>query len=173
MKARIFCILCSVFCVLSVAGCEELAIFGGGVAASETFNVWQTNLEAKKAELQAQYDQVMAELQAAPDPNAVKTARLKLDAIIDRQLVNEGALLTVRAALTQPGQDATPQDRTDFWAAVLAGGVGLVYQTLTKRTVATKYQSMKAGQAQFKLADPAAEEKLYALIGSERAKLGL
>jgi len=172
-KRGICLLLCSVFCVLSLAGCEHLPVFAGGVAASETFSAWQENLEAKKAELQQQYNYVLAELEAAPDPNAVKLATSKLTAIADQQLINEGALLAVRSALELPDANAPPQDRTDFWAAVITGGVALLYQTMTKRTLNTKYVASKAGQAQLKIEDPTAEAKLYALIGGERAARGL
>jgi hypothetical protein len=163
-------------CLLSMlflAGCEELALFGGGVAATETFEAWQANLEAKKAELQQQYAAVLAELQTAPDPNAIRLAKEKLSIIADQQLVNEGALLAVKAVLEIPGPGTTPDDQRDFYVALLAGGGAWLYEFLTKRKINTKYVSAKIGQAQLKLQDPAAEAKLYALIGEERVKRGL
>jgi outer membrane murein-binding lipoprotein Lpp len=165
------------FCLIAaglVAGCDEFLIgAGAGLAGAETFAAWQQNLEAKKAELQAQYDLVLAELQAAPDPNAVRLAKEKLTLIADQQLVNEGALLAVRAALERTPPEATPEDDRDFYAAVAAGGLAWLYEFATKRKLNTKYVAHKAGQANLKVIDPDAEAKLYAQIGLERAKLGL
>jgi len=172
MWPRKICILSSVFCVLLLAGCDELAIFGGGVAATKTFDQWQANLEAKKAELQKQYELVLAELQSAPDPNAIRLAKQKLEVIADQQLVNEGALLVVKAALERP-KDGTPDDNRVFYAGLIAEALAVGYQTLTKRTLGTKYVAHKAGQARFKEDDPTAEAKLYSLIGTERSARGL
>ncbi len=167
-------ILSSVFCLLPLGGCLEFVTgAGAGAAGAETFAAWQKNLEAKKAELQQQYDLVLAELQNAPDPNAVKLAKDKLAAIADQQLVNEGALLAVKAALERPGPGSTPDDQRDFYAAILAGGGAWLYEFMTKRRLNTKYVAHKAGQARLKEEDPTAEAKLYSLIGTERSTRGL
>ena len=159
--------------VTLTAGCEFLTGAGAGLAGRETFEAWQEKLEAKKAELQIQYNMVLAELESAPDPNAVRLAKVKLDAIAGQQLVNEGALLAVSSALELPGPNSTPQENTDFYVALIAGGGAWLYEFLSKRKVTTKYVAHKSGQANLKLLDPEAEAKLYAQIGLERAKVGL
>jgi len=80
-------------------------------------------------------------------------------------------LFAVTRALEYPaGSEA---DNKDFWASTIIGGLALAYQTVTKRTLGTKYIAAKSGQANLKVLDPEAESKLYAQIGLERAKLGL
>jgi len=158
-----------IFLLVTLSGCDKVALFGGGVAASETFQAWQDNLEAKKAELQTQYDQVLLELESAPDPNAVQAAKEKLSLIRQQQLVNEGAIMGIQAALEIP--QAQGEDRTDAIAVAGVGFAGLVYEWLTKRKLNLKYVAHKQGQAAFTKEDPAAGSKLYATIGAERARL--
>jgi len=157
--------------VIFFVGCEYVTGAAGGSAITKSMVDWKVNLDQAKLELETQYADVLAELQAAPDPNAIAVAKEKLEFIRSQQLVNTGALFAVTRALEYPaGSEA---DNKDFWATTIIGGLALAYQTLTKRTLNTKYVAHKAGQADLKLLDPEAEAKLYAQIGLERAKLGL
>lgn len=156
------------------AGCEYAIGAAGGAAVTQSLTDWKTNLEQAKLELETQYADVLAELQAAPDPSSIAVAKEKLELIRSQQLVNTGALFAVDRMLTYPkSTEGPPADNKDFWASTIIGGLALAYQTLTKRTLNTKYVAHKAGQADFKVLDPEAEAKLYAQIGLERAKLGL
>lgn len=153
------------------AGCEYVTGAAGGAAITKSMVEWKANLEQAKLELETQYADVLAELESAPDPNAIAVAKQKIELIRSQQLVNTGALFAVTRALEYPaGSEA---DNKDFWASTIFGGLALVYQTLTKRTLNSKYVAHKSGQANLKVLDPEAELKLYAQIGLERAKLGL
>jgi len=164
-------ILILVVCCFCFSGCEYVTGAAGGAAVTKSMVEWKANLEQAKLELETQYADVLAELQSAPDPNAIAVAKEKLELIRSQQLVNTGALFALTRALEYPaGPEA---DNKDFWASTIIGGLALAYQTLTKRTLNTKYVAHKAGQADLKVLDPEAEAKLYAQIGLERAKLGL
>lgn len=153
------------------AGCEYVVGAAGGSAITKSMVDWKANLEQAKLEIETQYADVLAELQAAPDPNAIAVAKEKLELIRSQQLVNTGALFAVTRALEYP--EGSESDNKDFWASTIIGGLALVYQTLTKRTLNSKYVSSKLGQARLKQDEPAAEAKLYAYIGQERLAKGL
>jgi len=160
-------VLSVVLLLLMTTSCDEAAGFGGGALASETFRLWERNLEAQKAELQQQYDLAFAELQKAPDPNSIKLANKVIEAIRDKQLVNEGTLLAVKTALQLPGK--TKDEKTDVFIAAAIGAAGIAYEFFTKRKLGMKYTAHKKGQAAFTKADPAAGQKLYDAIGKERS----
>ena len=156
------------------AGCEYVTGAAGGSAITKSMVDWKANLEQAKLELETQYADVLAELQAAPDPNAIAVAKEKLELIRSQQLVNTGALFAVDRILTYPkSTEGSEADNKDFWASTIIGGLALAYQTLTKRTLNSKYVSSKLGQARLKQDEPAAEAKLYAYIGQERLAKGL
>jgi hypothetical protein len=159
--------------IILAAGCEEFLLgAGAGVAGQETLQSWQENLDAKKAELAEQYDLVMAELESAPDPDAVAVAKQKLQAIQDAQLANEGAMLAVKTALELPKQETT-EGRQDVIASAVIGTLILGWQALNKRKLNLKYTAIKAGKAKFDADNPEAAPKLFSAIGIERTKRGL
>ncbi|KPL25619.1 MAG: hypothetical protein AMJ75_00475 [Phycisphaerae bacterium SM1_79] len=165
--------LCSI--ILFCAGCSEfVAGVTGGAATTETLHAWQQNLEAKQAELQSRYNAVLAEIEAAPDPNALAMARKKLEAVQDMQLANESALVTVKSLLAMPKPDADTRGDWQQWLAALIASVGaLGYQTWTKKTVANKYAAHKDGQIKFNLENPEAAKALYEIIGNSRNARGI
>ena len=153
------------------AGCEYVTGAAGGSAITKSMVDWKANLEQAKLDLETQYADVLAELQDAPDPNAIAVAKEKLEFIRSQQFVNTGALFAVTRALEYP--EGSESDNKDFWASTIIGGLALAYQTLTKRTLNTKYVSSKMGQARLKQEDPSAEAKLYSYVGWERLQRGL
>lgn len=163
---RLSClVLFSVFCLLSLTGCGAEMTAGGmglgvGAGLSNTFAGMQEDLARREAELIDRYNALHAAGATAEDL-----------ADVERQLeqtvqLRQGAQTTERFL----GTDwSNPQE-----AAARAGeGVLFLWMLLNRRKLGTKYTAMKAGQAQLKVADPAAYDKMYALVGTERAKLGL
>lgn len=164
--------LCLALLMFACVGCEFMTGAGAGAAGSETIQSWKVNLEAKKAELQARYDAVLAEIESAPDPNALARAKQKAEQIEKAQVGNQAALMVVQAALDYP-RDGPADDRKDFYASLVVGLGAFAYEVLTKRKLNTKYVSMKEGQATFQAAEPDAGQKLYTAIGIARTKRGL
>lgn len=163
--------------VLLIAGCNELWTgIGVGTAGTETFNQWKTNLEEKKAELATQYDEVLAELKAAPDPNAVAFAKEKLVAIQNAQVANESALFAISQVLQISGQESTG-GRQDAVVASLIGAALIALREWQRRkevgTLNNKYVAMKVGKAELAKTNPEAESQLHKLVGEERLRLGL
>lgn len=152
-------------------GCKDFLIgAGAGVAGQETLQSWKDNLEAKKAELARQYEEVLAELKEAPDPNAIAFAKQKLTEVQNAQIANEGALFAVGELFKLPEyKKKTPAGKKD---ALITGLVGLGILGLRewqKRKLNLKYVSMKAGKAAFETAaEPEVAKKLHAAIGLER-----
>lgn len=162
--------------VLFLSGCDQFTLgAGAGLAGAQTFNQWKENLENKKTELQEQYAVLQAELNAAIDPNEVKLAATKLRAVQEQQLVNDSALLTIKAVLEKPNSDDSNEKKNNYLAELIAGGFALLtgYQTLAKNKLNLKYISAKTGQAKLAAVNPEAEKQLYAFIGQERTAQGL
>jgi len=175
MKKGIVMMAVTLLLMFGAAGCEYLVGAGAGVAGQETLQSWKDNLETKKAELARQYEEVLAELKIAPDPNAVAFAKQKLNEVQNSQIANEAALFTVGELLNLPEyKEKTPAERED---AVVTGLVGLGILGLRewqKRKLNLKYVSMKAGKATFEeTAEPEAAKKLHTAIGIERTSRGL
>jgi len=79
IKVRMFCILCSVFCILPLSGCGPEGTAAGiglasGLAASETIAGIEADLEAREQELIARYN---AEVEA--EANAEILEQLKAE----------------------------------------------------------------------------------------------
>ena len=173
MKKSIQILIVCVTLMFGCIGCEEFFLgAGAGVAGKETLQSWKTNLETKKVELQKQYDAVLAEIESAPDPNALALAKKKFEIIQGHRIANESALFTVTSILEYP-QEGKKDDKKDFLASVVIGGVLLGYEILTKRKLNQKYVSAKAGQAVFEAANPEPGKELYKDIGIERRARGL
>lgn len=161
---------------LFLSGCDQFTLgAGAGLAGAQTFNQWKENLENKKTELQEQYAVLQAELDAAIDPNEVKLAATKLRAVQEQQLVNESALLTIKAVLEKPESGDSNETKNNYIAELIAGGFALLtgYQTLAKNKLNLKYISAKTGQAKLAQVNPEAEKQLYEFIGQERTAQGL
>jgi len=156
-------------------GCEEFLLgAGAGVAGQETLQDWKENLETRKTELAQQYEEVLAELKIAPDPNAAAFAKQKLNEVQNSQIANEAALFTVGELLKLPEyKEKTPAERKDALATGLVGLGILGLREWQKRKLNLKYVSMKAGKASFETAEPEAAKKLHTAIGIERTNRGL
>jgi hypothetical protein len=165
MWPRKFCLLSSVLCLLTLTGCGAEMTAGGmglgvGAGLSNTFAGMQADLEKQEQELIDRYNKLHAAGATAEDL-----------ADVERQLeqtvqLRQGAQTTERFL----GTDwSNPQES----ATRIGEGLGLLWLIFNRRKLGQKYVAMKAGQAQLKIADPAAYEKSYALVGTERAKLGL
>jgi len=158
---------------LGCTSCEEALLgVGAGVAGAETFESWQENLVAKKADLQERYAEAFAELEQAPDAEAIEAATERLAAIEKAQIGNEAALLMVEAVLKYP-TDGGSDDRRDFWASVLIGGGALAVQTLSKRKQGKKYQGMKVAQRRLERQQPDAAAVFYDDVGKQFAARGV
>jgi len=166
---RGFVLLVTIF---ALSGCDEfLTGAGAGLATAETIQSWQENLQAKQVELQERYAEVLTELEAAPDPNAIRTAKEKLRVIQDQQLANEASLLTVKTILDAKGSEG--KERTDAIATGLLGALALAYREWSRRKLQKKNAAFKAGQAEFTREEPEAASKLYAIIGKARNARGV
>lgn len=156
-----------------IGGCDETFLgFGAGVAGVETLQSWQENLEVKKAELQKQYDLVMAEIETAPDPNALKLAKEKLEPIQNARLANEVALHMVTESI-KAIKTENPEDRKDaIGVGVISLGL-IALEELKRRLLNKKYTAHKAGQAKLEQENPEAGKQLYSAIGYERRLRGL
>ncbi len=158
--------------LLSCSSCEMLPGVAGGAAATVALQSWQADLQARQAELQEQYEQALAALEQAPDPNSIQAAKQNLAALETEQTANAAALLAIGAVLQYPG-DAGIEQRRNFWLSVLAGGAGIAFQAYAKRRQGLKYTSMKAAQAELKIINPDVARQYYAEVGKQRAARGL
>jgi len=166
--------------ILLLIGCDGGFWEGAaaGTAGTATLKQWQINLQEKKAELATQYEEVLAELKAAPDPNAVALIRQKLVVVQNAQTANEGALFAVDQILQLPTHVGKPLEGKQD--AVVTGLIGLAMLALRewqKRkevgVLSNKYIAMKVGKAKLLAANPEAEKQLHQLVGEERVHLGL
>lgn len=178
-RARKWTVTVVVLCLLSlplgIAGCEEwLMGAGAGLAGKETLDSWKVNLEQKKTELAAQYDEVLAELEAAPDPNTVAAKRAELTALQNQQVANEAAILTVTKILEVSQLKGASGEQKELWlGGLLAEAAGIAYLAWSKRKLGAKYSAHKAGQARFAETAPEAAAKLFTTIGVERTARGV
>lgn len=164
MKTWLFCVLCSVLCLLPLSCGPELTAGGIGVGAglglSETIKGMQADLERREAALVQRYNDLVAAGAKAEDLEAVKqqleqTVRLKQGVQTSEHLL---------------GVDwSSPEE-----AGPAIGLIGtLAWSILSRRRLSTKYVAMKTGQARFTEQDPSAAAKLYGIVGTERRALGL
>lgn len=163
-------ILLMCFCCM---GCEFLTGLGAGAAGQETLQSWKTNLEEQKATLEEQYKAAFAELESAPDPNAVILATKKLEEIQRVQIGIDASLLTVKTFLELPEASGGKEGRTDVLVSSLLGAGIIALREWQKRNLAKKYLSMKVGKANFEVDEPEAGEKLHKAIGIARMDRGL
>jgi len=157
--------------VCGCTGCEFVSGLGAGAAGQEALSSWKAELEGQKADLEAQYQAAFAELESAPDPNAVILAKKKLDEIQRVQIGNSAALLTIETMLKLPA--ASEGGRNDVIISSLIGAGILALREWQKRNLTKKYIAMKSGKAAFETVEPAAAKKLHAAIGVERTSRGI
>lgn len=157
------------FCCM---GCEFVTGLGAGAAGQETLQLWKANLEEQKAALEERYKAAFAELESAPDPNAVILAKQKLEEIQRVQIGIDASLLTVKTLLELP-EASGKEGRTDVLVSSLLGAGIIALREWQKRNLTKKYVSMKVGKAAFEAADPEAGKKLHTAIGIERTSRGL
>lgn len=171
MKTKWFVVMLLVcFCCM---GCEFVTGLGAGAAGQETLQAWKANLEEQKAVLEERYKAAFAELESAPDPNAVILATKKIEEIQRVQIGNEAALLTVETMLKLPEAEGSEGGRTDVLISTLIGAGVLALREWQKRNLNKKYVSMKVGKAAFEEKDPEAGKKLHTAIGIARTDRGL
>ena len=174
MRAKWILVMCMLM-VFCAAGCDSFWMgLGAGAAGQETVESWKENLDEKKAELAAQYDQKLLEYQTAADPNTKVAAKQELETIADVQLANAGALLAVENILALPDyQGKTPSERSDMIVTALIGAGLLGLREWQKHKLKNKYISMKVGKHDFEAVNPEAGKDLHLLIGKERIIRGL
>lgn len=91
-------VLVVLFCIgLFSVGCEPvLTGIGIGVGGSEALDVYEEGLEAKKIELLQLYDEAIARMQNAVDPNELRFETEKAQQIQIARAANLGALTIVQ-----------------------------------------------------------------------------
>jgi len=170
MKKELFVVMLLVcFCC---TGCEFVSGLGAGAAGQETLQSWKANLEEQKTALEEQYKAAFAELESAPDPNAVILATKKLEEIQRVQIGIDASLLTVKTLLELP-EASGKEGRTDVLVSSLLGAGVIALREWQKRNLAKKYLSMKVGKANFEADEPEAGKKLHKAIGIARIDRGL
>jgi len=164
MKSLTLSLVLALACLL-FTGCSAETTAGGiglgaGIGLSETIRGMQADLDKREATLVQRYNDLLAAGAKAEDLEQVKqqieqTVRL-------RQGVQTGERFL--------GTDwKNPQE-----AATRVGeGIFFLWLLLNRRKLGQKYVAAKTGQAKLKEVDPAAEAKLYSLIGTERTARGL
>jgi len=157
------------FCFM---GCEFVTGLGAGAAGQETLQSWKRNLEEQKIALEERYKAAFAELESAPDPNAVILATKKVEEIQRVQVGIDASLLTVKTLLELPEANGK-EGRTDVLITSLIGAGILALREWQKRTLTKKYVSMKVGKSKFEVEDPEAGKKLHTAIGIARMDRGL
>jgi len=80
---------------------------GLGVAGSETLNSWEENLLEKKDALLEQYEDALAGIKDANDPNSLIFAQEKLRSVQIAQVSNETALSVIKEIKSPTGEGAT------------------------------------------------------------------
>jgi hypothetical protein len=133
---------------------------GVGAGLSETFAGMQADLARREQELIARYNTLHASGAKAEELQDVER---QIDQTLQLRAVPETAKRFLGTNWSDPQESA----------ARIGEGLGLLWLIFNRRKLGQKYTAMKAGQAQLKVVDPAAYEKSYALVGTERAKLGL
>lgn len=99
-------ILIVLFCISPLTGCEQIFTgLGFGAASTEMLNTYEDILEAKRVELNSAYDQAIANMQAATDPNQLAFEREKAEQIQIARVTNLGALTVVREIKSEQPQE--------------------------------------------------------------------
>jgi len=119
-------ILLMVICIsFFVIGCEEILTgIGIGAAGSETLISWKENLEAKRVELDRLYDEEIARMEAATDPNELAFHKQKAEEIQLARAANFGARVLLGE---MKKEEKLPQDTGDW----LEYGLGLLIVAIT------------------------------------------
>lgn len=185
MRKLLLTIVLALGMLVAFAGCEEVFIgAAGGAAGVKALTQWQDNLEAKGLELEQRYNDVLMALDEAPDPNEIQALVARMNGIREAQLVNEGALIGVKAMLQLPDADQQGGGKTDVAIAAGIGLIGLAFREFQRRKqvgalsedkllLEKKYLSMKIGKTQFTAANPEAAAKLHETIGKVREEIWL
>lgn len=95
---KVTVVLVALFCVtLFTGGCEPLWTgIGIGVGGSEALNAYEEGLEAKRVELDQLYDEEIARMETAKDPNELAFHKKKAEEIQIARVANLGARTVVR-----------------------------------------------------------------------------
>lgn len=96
-------ILIVLFCLFLLTGCEQvLTGIGVGVVGSEIVDAYEQKLEEKRIELDNAYDQAIANMQAATDPNVLSFERKKAEQIQIARVANMGARVVISEIKGEP-----------------------------------------------------------------------
>lgn len=135
---KVTVMLVVLFCIpLFVTGCDNgiLAGIGIGAGGSEALKIYEESLEAKRAELDQLYDEEIARMQAAADPNELAFHKKKAEEIQIARVANLGARTVVQEIKSQiSGEGSQPPD-VDVWLRLLmeAGGMLMLGNEYRKR----------------------------------------
>lgn len=97
-----FIVIASLAILLCMGGCELLTGIGIGVGGSETLNIYEENLEAKKAELDRLYDEELERMRNTTDPNELSFSAEKVQQIQIARAANLGMLTAVQEFKGKP-----------------------------------------------------------------------
>ena len=95
---NVIVVLVALFCIpLLMTGCDSGILTGIGIGAggSEALNAYEEGLEAKRVELDQLYDEEIARMEAAKDPNELAFHRKKAEEIQIARVANLGARAAV------------------------------------------------------------------------------
>jgi len=121
---KVMVVLAALFCIpLLMAGCDNGILAGVGIGAggSEALNAYEESLEAKRIELDQLYDEEIARMEAARDPNELAFHKKKAEEIQIARVANLGARTVVREIKLQmtgepSGEGGQP---SDVWTRLL------------------------------------------------------
>lgn len=162
------------FCL---TGCEYLAGVGSGMAATETLDSWEQNLLDKREELAKRYDEILLEIENAPDPNGLAFAKDKMRELQITQVSNESAITVIQQLKKPDGQGS--QDGVNPLYGLIPITVAWGTNELRKRIKADKKrQADKQGRElalreiaamnEKDITAPVVKERMYKAIGDAR-----
>ncbi len=168
------------FCVgLLSVGCEPILTgIGIGAGGSEALNVYEEGLEAKKVELAQLYDEAIARMQNAADPNELRFETEKAQQIQIARAANLGALTVI-----QEFKGKSTSEKEEGYLNLLHGlipiALGYAGNEMRKRLASEKKRHADKQGRELSLRQlatmnekditaPVVKEKMYKAIGDAR-----
>ena len=168
-------------CVLSLTtmGCDPILTgIGIGAGGSEALNVYEEGLEVKKVELAQLYDEAIARMQNAADPNELRFETEKAQQIQIARAANLGALTVI-----QEFKGKSTSEKEEGYLNLLHGlipiALGYAGNEMRKRLASEKKRHADKQGRELSLRQlatmnekditaPVVKEKMYKAIGDAR-----
>lgn len=118
---KVMVMLVVLFCVpLFVTGCDNGILTGIGIGAGggEALKAYEEGLEAKRVELDQLYDEEIARMQAATDPNELAFHKKKAEEIQIARVANLGIRTGIQEVRARMGGEEGGQS-SDAWIRML------------------------------------------------------